>query len=132
GRDRRHQDLRRAGAALLLAHDLLDLLQDAETERQPRINPRRGLADHAGAQHQPVRDDLCLARVLAQQRQEILGKAHATSRVPALPQSSNEPVAKIPPGIKKPPDPLRRFAYYPGTSKIHRQLAWPEFREVLA
>ena len=35
--------------------------------------PARGLPDHAGAQHQPVRDDLRLGRVLLQRGQEISG-----------------------------------------------------------
>ena len=79
---RRHQNLLRPGAVLLLAHDLLDLFEDAQAERQPRIDPGARLADHPGAQHQPVRDDLRLARVLAQQRQEIFGKTHQTSSRP--------------------------------------------------
>jgi len=33
--------------------------------------------------------------------------------------------------MKKTRDRLRRFAYYRGISKAHRQMAWPEFREVL-
>ena len=74
--DRRHQDLQRAGAVLLLAHDLLDLRQDTQPERQPGIDPGARLADHPGAQHQPMRDDLRLARVLSQQRQEVFGKTH--------------------------------------------------------
>ncbi len=79
--DGRHQHLERARRVLLLAHDLLDLLQHAEAQRQPGIDPGARLADHAGAQHEPVRDDLRLARVLAQQRQEIGGKTHGTSRM---------------------------------------------------
>ena len=74
--DGRHQDLQRAGAVLLLAHDLLDLVQDTQPERQPGIDAGARLADHPGAQHQPMRDDLRLARVLSQQRQEIFGKTH--------------------------------------------------------
>ena len=46
---------------LLLAHDALDVLQHAQAERQPGIDAGAGLADQAGAQHQPVRDDLRLA-----------------------------------------------------------------------
>ena len=74
--DRRHEKLDGAGAVLLLAHDLDDLLQDAEAERQEGIDAGRLLAHHAGAQHQPVRDDLRLFRGLTQDRQEIAGQAH--------------------------------------------------------
>ena len=63
--DRRHQDFLRPAAVLLLAHDRLDLFEDAQPQWQPRIDPGARLADHPGAQHQPVRDDLRLARVLA-------------------------------------------------------------------
>jgi hypothetical protein len=76
GLNRRHQHFLRAGAVLLLAHDLLDPLQDVEAERQPRINAGRRLADHPGAQHQPMRDDLRFGRVFAQQRQKILRQTH--------------------------------------------------------
>ena len=74
--DGRHQQLDGAGAVLLLAHDILDLAQHLEAERQPRIDAGRGLLDHAGAQHQLVRDDLRLLRRLAQHGQEIAGEAH--------------------------------------------------------
>jgi hypothetical protein len=70
--DRRHQDFLRTRTVLLLAHDLFDPLQDAQPQGQPGIDAGRRLANHAGAQHQPMRDDLRLGRVLAQQRQEIL------------------------------------------------------------
>ena len=73
---RRHQHLDRAGAVLLLAHDLLDLLEHAEAERQPRVDAGRLLADHAGAQHQPMRDDLRFLRRLAQDRQKEAGETH--------------------------------------------------------
>ncbi len=73
---RRHQQFDRAGAVLLLAHDLLDLLEHAETERQPRIDARRLLPHHAGAQHQTVGHDLRLLRRLAQDGQEVVGQAH--------------------------------------------------------
>src|SRR5580700_4410664 len=46
-------------------------------------------------------------------------------------QSSIGPRVKIPPAMKKLRDLVRRFAYCRGISKIRRQLAWPEFREVL-
>ena len=76
--DGRHQDLDRAGAVLLLADDGADLVQHPDAERQPGVAARRLLPDHAGAQHQPVRDDLRLLRRLLQNRQEITGKTHWT------------------------------------------------------
>ena len=66
----RHQQFQRAGAVLLLAHDLLDLLQDPATKRQPGIDAGRFLPHHAGAQHQPMRDDLGLLRILFQDGQK--------------------------------------------------------------
>ena len=80
GLDGRHQQLDRAGAVLLLAHDLADLVEHAQAERQEGINPGRLLPHHAGAQHQPMRDDLGLLRRLAQDRQEIAGQAHGRLR----------------------------------------------------
>ena len=74
--DGRHQDLDGAGAVLLLAHDLLDLGQHPAAERQPGIDARRLLADHARPQHQSVRDDLRLLRRFAKNWQEVAGQAH--------------------------------------------------------
>ena len=74
--DRRHQDLDRAGAVLLLADDAADLVEHAQAERQPGVDAGRLLADQAGAQHQPVRDDLGLLRRLAQDRQEVAAETH--------------------------------------------------------
>ena len=74
--DGRHQHLDGAGAVLLLAHDLLDLLQHPQAQRQKGINSGRLLPHHAGAQHQPVGDDFRLFRGLAQDRQEKAGQAH--------------------------------------------------------
>ena len=68
---RRHQDLLAAGGIHFLAHHLLDLAQYPMAERQPAINAGARLPDHAGAQHEPVRDDLRLGRVLSQGRQEV-------------------------------------------------------------
>ena len=45
---RRHQEFDGAGAVLLLAHDLLDLLQHAKPERQPGVDAGRLLPQHAG------------------------------------------------------------------------------------
>ncbi len=77
--DRRHQDLDRPGPVLLLAHDLLDLAQHPVAERQPGVDARRFLADHAGPQHQPVRDDLGFLGRFAEDGQEIAAQAHVTS-----------------------------------------------------
>ena len=74
--DRGHQELERAGAVLFLAHDLLDLAQHPEPERQPRIDAGARLANHAGPQHQPVRDDFRFLRIVAQERQEIAAETH--------------------------------------------------------
>ena len=77
--DGRHQDFQRAGPVLLLAHDPADLVEHALAERQPGEAAGRLLADHAGAQHQPMRDDLGLARRLFQDGQEIARKPHEGS-----------------------------------------------------
>ena len=69
--DRRHEDLLAAGGVHLLAHHLLDLAQHAMAQRQPAVNAGARLPDHAGAQHEPVRRDLRLGRVLSQGRQEV-------------------------------------------------------------
>ena len=76
GLDGRHQEFDGAGAVLLLAHDLLDLLQHAQAKRQEGVNAGRLLPHHAGAQHQPVGDDLRLFRGFTQDRQEETGEAH--------------------------------------------------------
>ena len=72
---RRHQHLDRASLVLLLADDLLDLLENAVAERQPGINPGRGLTDQAGAEHQLVADDLGARRALLHHGQERAGQA---------------------------------------------------------
>ena len=77
--DRRHQDFLSTGAVLLFADDSFDLLEHPQAERQPGINAGARLPDHPGAKHQPMRDDLRLARVLAHQRQKVFGEPHRTS-----------------------------------------------------
>jgi hypothetical protein len=74
-----HQHLDGAGAVLLLAHDGVDLVEDFQAQRQPGVDAGRFLPDHAGAQHQAVRDDLGLLRILAKDGQEVAGKAHRSS-----------------------------------------------------
>ena len=76
GLNGRHQDFLRAGRILLLAHDLLDLLQHPVAQRQPRINARAGLPDHARPQHIAMRHDLRLAGRFLHGRQKILCQAH--------------------------------------------------------
>ena len=76
GLDRRHQQLDRAGAVLLLADDPVNLVEHTFSERQPGVDAGRLLSDHAGAQHQPVRDDLGFLGSFSQDRQEITGQPH--------------------------------------------------------
>ena len=73
---RRHQQFERAGAVLLLAHDLLDLLQHPQAQRQPGIDAGRLLPHHARAQHQPMRHDLGLFRILFQDGQKEPRQSH--------------------------------------------------------
>ena len=87
---RRHQQLDRAGAILLLAHDGADLVQHAQAQRQPGVDAGALLADHAGAQHQPVRGDLGLLRRFLQHRQEIAGEAHVFLGFREISRASSE------------------------------------------
>ena len=68
GLDRRHQHFDGTSAILLLANDLFDLGEHAPAQRQPGIDARRSLADHAGAQHQLVRNHLGIARGFLEDR----------------------------------------------------------------
>src|SRR3546814_17856950 len=58
----------------LFPYSTLCRSQHPEAERQPGVDAGAGLADHAGAQHEPVRDDLRLLRRFLQGRHEILRK----------------------------------------------------------
>ncbi len=78
--DRGHQQFDGARAVLLLAHDLLHLVQDLQPQRQPGIDAGALLPDHAGAQHQAVGDDLGFLGRLAQDGQEIAGETHRGPR----------------------------------------------------
>ena len=49
---------------------------DPQAERQERVDTCGFLADHAGAQHQPMRNDLGLLGRIAQDRQEKAGQTH--------------------------------------------------------
>ena len=64
--DDRHQHLLPADRVHLLADDLLDLLDDAVTQRQQAEEPGAERSDHRGAQHELVADDLDVARRFAQ------------------------------------------------------------------
>src|SRR4030095_9297095 len=75
-------------AILLLAHDLLDLLEHPKAERQPGVDPGGLLADEAGAQHETVRHDLRFFRRLTQNGQEVTGQAHGARIASFVDQSS--------------------------------------------
>ncbi len=61
---RRHQQFDGAGAILFLTNDLLDLLQHPQAQRQPGINAGGFLPHHARPQHQAMRHDLGVLRIL--------------------------------------------------------------------
>ena len=112
---RRHQQLDRAGAIHLLAHDALDVLQHREAERQPRIDAGRFLADHAGAQHQPVRDDLRLGRRFLQHAAGNIGRGRIRqSQIrrdsSGMPSNSSKPSARLRFCIACVAAPLRRLS----------------------
>ena len=71
-------DLDKAGAVLLLANDLLDLLQYKQAQRQPGIDAGRFLPDHPGAQHQAMRDDLRFLRILLEDGKKETRQSHGT------------------------------------------------------
>ena len=73
---RGHQKFQRAGAVHFIAYDGLDLAQHAQAKRQPAVDPCGLLADHTGAQHQLVADDLGVGRGFFQGAKRKLGKAH--------------------------------------------------------
>ena len=72
----RHQELDSPCPLLLLAHDLLDLIEHPQAQRQPGIDARGLLFDQAGAQHQLVRNDLGVRGRLFERGQEIARQAH--------------------------------------------------------
>ncbi len=76
GAEGRHQDLLRAGAVHLLAHDLFDLAHDAQAERQQVVDAARQLADHAGPHHQLVAHDLGVGGILLQGGDQRFGVVH--------------------------------------------------------
>src|SRR4030095_4345098 len=76
-------------AILLLAHDLLDLLEHPKAERQPGVDPGGLLADEAGAQHEAVGHDLRFFRRFTQNGQEVTGQAHGV-RIASFADRSSE------------------------------------------
>ena len=78
--DGRHQDFQRACAVLLLANDAADLVQNQLAQRQPGKAALPLLADHARAQHQPMRDDLGLSRIFFENGQEVARQTHGMVR----------------------------------------------------
>ena len=76
----RHQDLDSPCPVHLFTDNLLDLAEDPVAQRQPRIDTGRLLPDHAGAQHQSVRDDLRLRRGFFENRKKIARQAHDNIR----------------------------------------------------
>ena len=74
--DHRHQQLDGPRPVLLLAHNGVDLVEHAQAQRQPGVNAGRLLPDHAGAQHQPMRDNLRLFGGFTQDGEKVAGQAH--------------------------------------------------------
>jgi len=72
--------MNRAGAVHLFADDRLYLAQDAQAERQPRIDARGEAPDEARAQHQAVAHDLGLGRYFLERTDEKLGGFHGLHR----------------------------------------------------
>jgi hypothetical protein len=72
----RPEELDGAGAVHLLADDGLELLHGAEAERQIGVNSGGNFADHPGAHHQSLADDVGVGRDFAQGVDEGLAPAH--------------------------------------------------------
>src|SRR6185503_18652935 len=68
GRRNRHEKLLGSGPVHLLTNDLFDLSNDPEAEREVCIDAGCHLANQAGAEHEPMADSFCLARVFSQCR----------------------------------------------------------------
>ena len=66
----RHQDLLGSGAVHLLTDDALDLSNDPQAQREIRVDACRDFADHSGSQHQAVADDLRLAGIFTEGRNQ--------------------------------------------------------------
>ena len=76
GLDDRHEQFHGARPVLLLAHDLLDLAQHPQAQRQPGVDTGGLLPHHARAQHQAVRDDFRLLGRFAERGEEESGQTH--------------------------------------------------------
>ena len=85
-----HQEFDSPRAILLLAHDLLDLLEHPKAERQPSVNAGGFLADQPCPQHQPVGDDLGLLGGLAKDRQEVAVETDVAGRLPREDEEESE------------------------------------------
>ena len=66
----------RAGLVHFVAHNLGDVAQDASTEREPGVDPRRHPPDQTGPNHQLVARHLGIGRVVTQRAEEQGGHAH--------------------------------------------------------
>ncbi len=60
-----HQQFLAAVLLELFPHDRLELADTAQRERQVVVDARRDSLDHAGAHHELLADDVCVARSLA-------------------------------------------------------------------
>ncbi len=76
GQQRRERQLLGADRVHLLADDPLDVAQHPQAQRQPGVDARRGAADVARADQQPVARHLRVDGVLAERADEQLGEAH--------------------------------------------------------
>ena len=76
GLQRRHQHRDMPGADLFFVHDVFQLAQYLEAQRQPRIDPRARLPDHARAQHQAMARDLGIGGRFLENGQEVSAEAH--------------------------------------------------------
>ncbi|RMF13097.1 MAG: AI-2E family transporter [Candidatus Dadabacteria bacterium] len=76
GLNDRQDDFQCAGPVHFLAYDLFYAPQHACACRQQVIDARGQLPDHAGAQHQPVADDLSFFRVLSQCGEQVVRQSH--------------------------------------------------------
>ena len=75
-----HEHLERAGAVHLLADDLLDLAQRAQTERRPGVDAGGEAADEPRSQHELVADDLGFGGRLLGGVDRVSGPAHVQAR----------------------------------------------------
>jgi hypothetical protein len=88
--DDRHLHLLRPDPVHLLADDLLDPLADPESEGQQGVDPRAELAYVAGPHEQAMGLHLGVRRVVAERREEQLGKTHPR-RIAGAPPRTCQP-----------------------------------------